>query len=307
VYRDPVYDGATDPTVIRDARGRWRMFYTQRRATHPSPGPGVAWVHGSRIGVALSTDGERWTYAGTLVPDDTGLRLCAGEPPLTVEETHWAPEVIHDGTRWRMYLTEIDGVPSRWDGHARRIAEYRSDDLESWRRHGVVPLPSDRVIDAAVARCPDGRWRLWYKDEAAGSTTAVAVSDDLAAWEPAGIAVGGRPHEGPFPFALAGTWWLLTDEWRGMAVYRSDDTVAWVRQGGPDAVILGESGSPDIGIQVGRHGSVVVSGDEARLYYFTHPWWDGSELTDAAEPASRRSAIHIARLRVIGGALVAER
>ena len=51
VYRDPVYDGATDPTVVRAPEGWW-MFYTQRRATHPTPGPGVAWVHGSRIGIA---------------------------------------------------------------------------------------------------------------------------------------------------------------------------------------------------------------------------------------------------------------
>lgn len=31
LYRDPVYDGATDPRVMIDAGGlRW-MFYTQRR------------------------------------------------------------------------------------------------------------------------------------------------------------------------------------------------------------------------------------------------------------------------------------
>ncbi|HKP08854.1 MAG TPA: hypothetical protein VJU58_16515 [Microbacterium sp.] len=306
IYRDPVYDGATDPTVVQDADGWW-MFYTQRRATHPHPGDGVAWVHGTRIGVARSDDGLRWTYTGTLEPDAAGLRLTDGPPPAEVGETHWAPEIIHDGTRWRMYLTEIDGVPTRWEGHERRIVEYLSDDLRTWTRRGPIPLASDRVIDAAVARCPDGRWRLWYKDEAADSTTAVAVSDDLESWRPDGTAIGGRPHEGPFVFALEGGWFMLTDEWRGMAVHRSRDAVSWERQGGADAVILGESGAPCDGIQIGRHGSVIVRGDEARLYFFTHPCWDGSELADADERSHRRSAVHVARLGVVDGDLVAER
>ena len=316
IYRDPVYDGGTDPTVVRDG-GDWWMFYTQRRATHPYPGPGVAWVHGSRIGVARSDDGLRWTYVGTLEPDApsgsaasggaSDLRLSGGQPPAAVDVTHWAPEIIHDGTRWRMYLTVIDGVPSQWEGHPRRIVEYVSDDLRTWSRRGPLSLASDRVIDAAVTRCPDGRWRLWHKDEAAGSTTAVAVSDDLDVWRLEGTAIDGRPHEGPFVFALDGTWFMLTDEWRGMAVYRSDDAIAWERQGGADAVILGESGPVADGVQIGRHGSVVVDGDEARLYFFTHPWWDGSELADADEPSHRRSAVHVARLRVVAGALVAER
>lgn len=307
LYRDPVYDGATDPTVVRDGDGQWWLFYTQRRATHHDPGPGVAWVHGSRIGVAHSDDGLRWRYAGTLEPSEDALVLRAGTPPLVVSETHWAPEVVHDGTRWRMYLTRIDGIPTRWEGHERHIVEYVSDDLRTWTRRGVVPLASDRVIDAAVARCPDGRWRLWCKDEAADSTTAVAVSDDLETWHPAGTAIGGRPHEGPYVFELGDWWWMLTDEWRGMAVYRSDDAESWTRQGGADAVILGESGAPADGVQIGRHGSVVVTDGEARLYFFTHPWWDGSELADADERTHRRSAIHVARLRVVDGELIAER
>ncbi|HEX5731121.1 family 43 glycosylhydrolase [Microbacterium sp.] len=312
-YRDPVYDGATDPIVIRDGDG-WRMFYTQRRATHPDPGPGVAWVHGSRIGVARSRDGLAWEYSGTLEPTADGLQLQPGPPPDAIAETHWAPEVIFDGDRWRMYLTEIDGVPDRWDGSARAIVEYRSDDLDAWRRVGPVALSSDRVIDAGVARCPDGLWRLWFKDEAAGSTTGVAVSGDLASWRLEGIAIGGRPHEGPAAFALGGWWWMIVDEWRGMGIYRSADAVNWQRQGGPDAVMLGEAGPPGTGIQIGRHGSVSLAGDgeNATFWYFTHPWWDGSEIADAevsdAEgPTPRVSAVHAASLRVVDDRLVCER
>ncbi|MDY0908450.1 hypothetical protein [Microbacterium sp. CFBP9034] len=307
LYRDPVYDGATDPTVVQDSDGGWWMFYTQRRATHSDPGPGVAWVHGSRIGVARSDDGLAWSYAGTLEPDSDGLGLRNDGPPAVVDVTHWAPEVIHDGTQWRMYLTEIAGIPSEWPGHARQIVEYRSDGLRTWSRRRPLALASDRVIDAAVARGPDGRWRLWCKDEAADSVTAMAVSDDLESWRTDGVAIGGRPHEGPFAFELGGWWWMLTDEWRGMAVHRSADAVSWERQGGADAVILGESGPAAAGVQIGRHGSVLMRGERALLYYFTHPWWDGSELADADERVHRRSAVHVATLRVVADLLICER
>jgi hypothetical protein len=296
LFHDPVYDGATDPTVVRHRdTGEWWMFYTQRRATVDEPG--VAWVHGSRIGVARSADRLDWRYAGTVA----GLELGTGE------ETHWAPEVIDDGERYRMYLTVIDGIPDRWEGHPRRIVEYVSDDLARWHAVGEVPLSSDRVIDACVAHCPDGRWRLWYKDEADDSTTWVAASDDLASWRVEGRAIGGRPHEGPNVFQLGGWWWMLVDEWRGMGVHRSADAVTWERQGGDDEVILGEPGRRVGDETFGRHGDVVVEDGEAMLYYFTHPHWDGSELgsSDAAE--ARRSAVFAAPLVVVDGRLVCER
>ncbi|GAA3908526.1 family 43 glycosylhydrolase [Microbacterium invictum] len=313
LYRDPVYDGATDPTVVI-ADGRWWMFYTQRRATHPEPGPGVAWVHGSRIGVAHSADGVTWAYAGTLEPgpgDDHAvgaasaasirLSLTSGGPPDPTDRTHWAPEVIHDGTRWHMYLTEIDGVPDRWPGHARHIVEYVSDDLARWSRRGPLALSSDRVIDAAVARTPDGLWRLWYKDEAADSVTKVASSPDLAHWTDGGTAIGGRPHEGPYVFALGGWWWLIVDEWRGMGVYRSSDAVTWDRQGGVDAVILGTGTVPGPGF--GHHGAAVRDGDRVWFYFFGHP-----ALAVEPDPAhervdDRRCAIYRVELRVDADAL----
>jgi hypothetical protein len=304
LYRDPVYDGATDPTVVIGPHG-WHMFYTQRRATHPAPGPGVAWVHGSRIGVATSADGVAWAYAGTLEPRPSGLALEAGPPPKVVDVTHWAPEVIHDGTRWRMYLTEIDGIPDRWPGFARTIVEYTSDDLEVWERRGPLGLTSDRVIDAAVTRCPDGLWRLWFKDEAADSITMVAASADLEEWMPEGVALGGRSHEGPFVFELGGVWWMLTDEWHGMGVHRSADAVQWRRQGGPDDVILGRGEVAGPGF--GHHGAVVRAGEETWLYYF-------GRLEGAAEPDpehetmdDRRSAVYRALLGVEDGRLIVDR
>ena len=296
LFRDPVYDGATDPTVIRHhATSEWWMLYTQRRAS--VDGPGVAWIHGSRIGLARADGAGRFHYAGTAQGLDDPRD---GPGP----HTYWAPEVVRIGEEYRMYLTVIRGVPDRWEGHPRIIREYRSDDLVRWRVVGDLTLSSDRVIDAAVARCPDGRWRLWYKDEADGSTTWAAVSDDAERWRVEGRVIGGRPHEGPNVFALGGWWWMLVDEWRGMAVHRSTDAVRRSRQGGTRSVILGDRGVRVDDATVGRHGDVVVDGERGLLFYFTHPEWNGTEVEQLRDPARRRSSVQGAVLRVVGDELL---
>ena len=296
VYRDALWDGASDPTVIeREGTGEWWMFYTQRRAL--LGGIGVEWVHGSRIAVAVSTDGgAHWAYRGVV----DGL-----DEPGSGPNTHWAPEVVRFGGRYHMYLTWIAGAPDAWAGHQRHILHFESETLERWTRVGRVGLGSDHVIDAAVARTPDGLLRMWFKDEAEGSTTWGAVSDDGYDWRPTGMVVGGDPHEGPNVFELGGWWWLIVDEWRGQAVYRGTDGVGWERQ---SALILDRPGAHPLDRQVGRHADVVAGADSAVIFYFTHPHWDGFELADADAPDARRTALHAAVLRVdAAGVLVANR
>lgn len=284
LLRDPL-GGPTDPTVIRNEQtGQWWMFYTQRRPA--DPGSGVEWVHGSRIGVAVSDDGARWAYRGVV----------DGLDPADADgvNTHWAPEVLWDGLRYHMYLTWISGVPSAWSGHERRIAHLVSDDLEQWSHEGFLDLGSRYVIDAAVAPTPDGRLRLWYKDEADGSTTWVAVSDDWNTWNVVGQVIGGVAHEGPNVFALGGWIWMIVDEWRGQRVYRSDDGISWSAQG----LILNLPGIEPEDRQVGRHADVVVRGEDAVAFYFTHPEWDGSNDVEGQAGELRRSEVHRARLWV---------
>jgi hypothetical protein len=56
LYRDPIYNGAADPMVIRkESDGKFYMFYTQRRANVPLED--VAYCYGTAIGVAESEDG----------------------------------------------------------------------------------------------------------------------------------------------------------------------------------------------------------------------------------------------------------
>ncbi|MNP55845.1 hypothetical protein D3C76_1505210 [compost metagenome] len=52
-----------------------------------------------------------------------------------------------------------------------------------------------------------------------------------------------------------------------------------------------------------------MQGDEAYIFYFTHPGRDGSESEDSPEDRyqSRRSSVQAARLDVIDGVLVCDR
>ncbi len=299
IYEDPTLDGAADPVVInRRGTAEWWMFYTNRRAAHA--GPGVEWVHGSPIGIAVSTDaGASWHFRGNVAglddPADPGLN------------THWAPEIVWGRGEYHMYLSYITGTPDRWPGFPRHIVHFTSPDLEAWTRVGVVSLASDYVIDAAVALCPDGLYRLWYKDEAHGSGTGVFTSTDLYSWTPAGTAIPGKPdgipHEGPNVFELGGFWWMIVDEWRGQAVFRSPDAVTWQRQG----LILDEPGNDQGDLQIGRHADVVVQDGWAALFYFTHPNTGTDHTADLDTPLARRSTIHWARLTVADGVLLSER
>ncbi|OEO29675.1 glycosyl hydrolase [Devosia insulae DS-56] len=300
IFADPILDGAADPTVInRRGTEEWWMFYTVRRAAHV--GPGVEWVHGSPIGVAVSSDGgASWDYRGTVVglddPADPGLN------------THWAPEVIWALGEYHMYLSYITGTPDRWPGFPRRIVHFTSPDLVAWTRRSVLPLASEFVIDAAVARSPDGLYRLWYKDEGNGSCTQAATSPDLYSWTHQGIAIpgsrqGGRGHEGPNVFELGGHHWMIVDEWRGQAVFRSDDTRAWERQG----LILDLPGDAPEDRQVARHADVVVQDCWAALVYFTHPNTGTDHTHEMDTPSARRSTIHWARLTVEDGILHCDR
>ena len=311
-YRDPVWDGPTDPILVADhLANEWVLFYTQRRATAPGL-TGVEWVHGTGIGIARSSDGgATWRYQGTaegLIPPGTEL-------PATL----WAPDVVRIGDQWIMYLSVLGGRRTDWTGKA-EIVQFASRDLNRWEYLGPIGLDSPRVIDAAVARCGDGRYRLWYKDETRGSNTCSAVSDtpeDPASWVLEGVAIPGRPHEGPKVFRLGGSYWMIVDEWRGQAVYRSEDAAgAWIRQEHLGGLILTAPETVGGRPVVGRHADVVPlpappgaaaddgGAQQALLVYFTHPHWGGEDIgTMAPDPRTHLSHVRAAVLEVRDGIL----
>jgi hypothetical protein len=296
LFRDPVYDGAADPVVVWNAaRGRWWMFYTNRRASAAGL-PGVTWVHGTRIGIAESADGgANWTYVGTadieLPPELGGL-----------DATHWAPDVVRaDDGSYHMFLTVVPGVFTDWK-HPRVIVHLTSTDLRSWRHPEKVPLAGDKVIDASLARLPDGGWRMWYDNELDHKYIYYADSPDLVHWTDRGLAVAQR-GEGPKVFRWRGAWWMIEDLWHGLGVFRSDDALHWRRQ---PATLLEQPGQgPEDGV-MGGHPDVVVSGDRAYLFYFVHPGRRGADAKlDGLE--QRRSLIQVTELIEEGGVLRVER
>ena len=255
LYRDPITDGAADPVLVwnRDSHSWW-MLYTQRTANIDAPD--VAYCYGTQIGAAESTDnGHTWVYRGTLDLDfEKG------------HNTFWAPDVVYSNGKYHLFIAYIRGVRSHWGGD-KQIVHYTSKNLWDWKYEGALPLSSSSVIDATVFQKPDGKWRLWYKDEMAGSHTFMVESDNLYKWSAPQQVIGKGAHEGPKVFSYKGYFWMLTDEWQGLRVYRSKDLDNWEKQ---DLILAESSYRTDDG-PTGAHADVVVTDNGAYVFYFTHP------------------------------------
>lgn len=295
LYRDPVYDGAADASIIYDhGAGVWKMFYTNRRATMKLPDlKDVAWVHGTAIGIATSADGSNWRYQGT-----------AALPAACTSVTSWAPELYYENGVYHMWLTVVPGIFHRWGvpGAAGRIVHLTSSDLRQWACDGTVELGATRVIDASVLKLGD-RYRMWYKDETAGSVIMAADSRDLRHWTPAGEGpVSTTRAEGPKAFRFQGHYWMVADAWKGLIVLRSDDAASWTQQ---DGFLLAQPGARPTDQGLGQHPDVVVDGERAYIYYFVH---QGRAPEAAADPHwQQRTVIQVAELVYRNGKLSVDR
>jgi hypothetical protein len=292
LFDDPVYHGAADPVIIWNKKKKmWWMFYTNRRAAL-NDSTGVAWVHGTRIGIAESKDGKIWKYKDTA---NINYRPDNGY-------TFWAPDVIeHNGT-YHMYLTYVPGIFKDWN-HPRNIIHLTSKDLGNWQYESTLKLVNDKVIDASVFRLPDGTWRLWYNNERDGKSIWYADSKDLYNWEDKGKAIAAR-GEGPKTFQWQGKYFMIVDAWKGMEVYSSDDLLKWTKQ---PSRILEEPGKGKDDQAIGGHCDVVVNNGRAFVYYFTHP--GRSKMNPAAKGSfdDKRSVIQLAELHYINGEVTCDR
>jgi hypothetical protein len=290
LFRDPIYDGAADPVIIWNTVAKeWWLIYTNRRAAVECQNN--AWVHGTDLGIASTSDGGKsWTYRGVI----EGLDFERGR------NTFWAPEIIWNEGLYHMYVSYIQGVPTDWSGHKRKIIHYTSTNLWDWTYESELKLSSDYVIDAGLHKLPNGKWRMWYKDEANHSHTYAADSPDLFHWEVVGPVITGFPHEGPNVFYWKNSYWMIIDQWSGLGVYQSSDGEEWIRNG----IILNESGTREDDGTIGMHADVHVNGDNAYIFYFTHP-----ERFEGVEPSykTRRSSIQAAKLELVDGTLVCNR
>jgi hypothetical protein len=208
-----------------------------------------------------------------------------------------------------MFVVYYRGTRSHWGGSP-AIHHYTSRNLWDWKHIGPLQLSSDRVIDATLFQLKNGKFRMWYKDETRGANTMMSESDDLFKWTTKADkpTIGGQAHEGPKVFEFKGHYWMLTDEWQGMRVYRSSDLEHWEKQG----LILDKASSRPEDSPSGAHGDVVVVNDKAYVFYFTHPGrkkhFEGAMDTDGCYSYSvKRSSIQVAELVFDGENLTCDR
>ena len=223
LYRDPIFDGAADPSVVyEESDGSWLIYYTQRRAN--VPGPGVHWCFGTKIGIARSTDkGRSWLYAGT-------ARGLERNPDL---DSYWAPHVFKDGDTFHMFATYIEGIASWWGQKVSPpvILHYTSGNGFDWELSDQVETGSKHIIDPALTRLPDKRWLLVFRDDDAGTRTSLCVSEDLKNWKRLKQSIGDRRHEAPVVLPWKNRYWMLCDDWDGLGIHVSDDGLNYTKNG----------------------------------------------------------------------------
>ncbi len=219
------------------------------------------------------------------------------------------PEILWAEGRYHMYVSYITGIPTDWE-YPRQMLHYTSGNLWDWSFAGRVELGSERVIDACVYEVAPRRYKMWYKDEDNGSRTTAAVSEDLYHWEVLGEEVADCAQEGPNVFELGGVKWMISDFWRGLAVYRSEDFTHWTRC----RDILEKSGTRPLDRGLGHHADVVVRGERAFLFYFCHPYAMETEEESGGEEAAKltpqernKAVVQVAELTVRDGGLHCDR
>lgn len=293
LFRDPVCDGAADPVIIWNSEEeKHLMFYTNRRAKADNL-DGVSWVHGTEIGIAESSNGgASWEYKGT-----ANIEYDRVEEP-----TFWAPDVIEHKGSYHMYLTIVPGVFEDWY-HPRSIAHFTSEDLFNWNYESTLQLSSERVIDAGVFQLPNGTWRMYYNNEDDGKSIYYADSKDLYTWKDSGIQVIEDRGEGAKVFTWKGKNWLILDSWNGLSVYSSEDFENWEKQ---ESNILQQPGTGEDDKVKGGHPDVVVHGERAYVFYFTHPGRI-PENDGIDDYNTRRSSIQVAELKLFNGQITTQR
>ncbi|PTQ93651.1 glycosyl hydrolase family 43 [Mucilaginibacter yixingensis] len=291
VYRDPVFNGAADPTLIWNrTKKQWFMFYTNRRATDTTDF-GVSWVHGTDIGIATSADGAGWKYLGTAkinYKPDSGY-------------TYWAPEIIEHKGLYHMYLTYVPGVFADWH-HPRNIIHLTSKNLTDWKFESTLHLVNDKVIDPCVLQLPDGTWRMWYNNEADKKSIYYADSPDLYHWTDGSKVIDDQRGEGPKTFKWLNQYWMITDVWEGLAVYSSADLKTWTRQEGGN-LLAGAGKGADDGVKGGHCDVRISANGRAYLYYFVHP---GIRIK-GSRYQQQRSSIQVVELKYEDGKIVCDR
>jgi hypothetical protein len=235
-----------------------------------------------------------------------------GQPDMPV--TYWAPGIIQKDEQLHMFVTYKDNAKPPWGGKG-VIRHYRaplSDPVHGWKLVGIPEFTQPDPIDATLIKVGDV-FHAYYRVAENGGIQW-AVSPDLLKWDNRGqcagevnassVQRGFGYQEAPYVFRIGNFFWMLTDPHKGLAVYRSDDSVTWILQGR----ILEEPGTGAQDATLARHPSVAVVGDRALLFYHVEP--NRPYPTPPAEKRTveqKKSFLQVAELRVAEGKLVCDR
>jgi len=296
LFRDPVFNGAADPSPVWHAGEKaWYLFYTQRRSNKDLPG--VSWAFGTRIAIAKSTDnGRSWDYLGTANGLSRGLE----------QETFWAPHVFEENGTFHMFVTFIPIIAERFGGGEPRILHYTSKNLLDWDFSDAVDVGSDKIIDPGVVKLRDGKWLMVFRDDRQKSMTAKVTSPDLKNWTRIESVSGQDRHEAPVVLFWKDKFWLFIDEWKGIAVYQSDDGIQYTRNN----LILDQPGKRPEDGYFGSHPGVAVAGDRAFIFYHCH---HGNTIGEKPPPGEgnnikyRITSLQVAELEIHDGKITCDR
>ena len=146
LFRDPVHDGAADPTLIFNRAvtsggcSTPTAAPTRRRPTRRTS-PGCT--------ARTSASPSRATAART------GATRGTANIPVDPTYTQWAPDIVFSRGSYHMFLTVVPGTFKDWNA-PRSILHYTSPDLEHWTYASRVEVGSDRIIDASLFPRPHG-------------------------------------------------------------------------------------------------------------------------------------------------------
>lgn len=310
LFIDPNYHGSCDPEIVwNEVKQRWYIYYTARRATLEKG----SYV-GTPIGVISSDNLRDWQFEGyASFTDSDGTRL-KGNKDMPV--TFWAPGIFVKGDTMHMYVTYKNNITPPWggSGHIRHYTAKLSDPLQSWTQASQPAYATPDPIDATlIHNTATGYYQSFYR---VGNWGGIqwSRSKDLKIWENMGKISGdvntlGRKkfgyQEAPYVFKFRDTWWMLTDPHKGLAVYKSNDSIHWQYN---NTILAGE-GTRQMDGSRGRHPSVAIHDGRAFIFYHVEP----NRAYHLKLPATKRpinqkkSVLQMAELSIESNKLIALR
>ena len=192
--------------------------------------------------------------------------------------TFWAPGIIAHKNKLHMYVTYKDNAKPPWAGvgHIRHYIAPLDNPISGWKLAQNPDFAQPDPIDATIVFNQKlNQFHAYYRVAKNGGIQ-MSTSKDLISWENKGKVRGdvntlGKQkfgyQEAPFVFEFKGSWWMLTDPHKGIAVYRSDDSLKWQYSN----VILDKPGTRTLDTSRGRHPSVSINNGRAFIFYHVEP------------------------------------